>query len=476
MAIRAAAAAALLAGPAALAFASGGYFAQARMWAAVAACALAAVAALVAERALPRSHAGRVAVAGLAGLLAWTLASRAWAPVVGAANADAQRLALYLAALVAAIALLRGAVARWAEPALAAGILLVIGYGLSERIAPGIVELEQIRAASGRLAQPLTYWNATAALAGIGIVLAARLAGDLRRPPWLRTAAAASAAPLGAGLVLAFSRGAIAATLVGLATLLALAPARTQLRAVAVVAAAAALSGVAAAALPAVRTLEGAAGRRQVEGLVLALVLALVAAGAAVAVSRLLRAGTDGRARPLRPAVVAAGLLCAVGVVLGAAALERGPRAQEAGGATAARLGSAESNRYAYWRVALRAFGDAPLRGHGAGSFPVLWLRHRTVAESVRDAHSLELETAAELGIAGLALLAALLAGVARCAVVARRRDAAAVAGPVAALAVWAAHSALDWDWEMPALTLVAVVLAGLVVARADPTGERPAG
>ena len=231
-----------------------------------------------------------------------------------------------------------------------------------------------------------------------------------------------------------------------------------------------------AAALPAVRTLEGSAGRRQAEGLVLAVVLALLAAGAAVVVARLLRTAANGRALRIRGWAVAAGVACALAVVLGAAALERAPAGQQARGATVARLGSAESNRYAYWRVALRGFADAPLRGHGAGSFRVLWLRHRTVAEGVRDAHSLELETAAELGLAGVVLLVALLGGVARCGIVAARRDAAVVAGPLAALAAWTAHSALDWDWEMPALTLVAVVLAGLVVARADPTGARPDG
>ena len=43
----------------------------------------------------------------------------------------------------------------------------------------------------------------------------------------------------------------------------------------------------------------------------------------------------------------------------------------------------------------------------------------------------------------------------------ARRRDAAASAGLIAALALWAVHAGIDWDWEMPALTLVALALAG---------------
>jgi hypothetical protein len=64
-----------------------------------------------------------------------------------------------------------------------------------------------------------------------------------------------------------------------------------------------------------------------------------------------------------------------------------------------------------------------------------------------------------------VALLAALLGGVALAARAAVRADPALAAGPAAALAAWAFHSAIDWDWEMPALTLVAVLLAGALLA-----------
>jgi O-antigen ligase len=130
--------------------------------------------------------------------------------------------------------------------------------------------------------------------------------------------------------------------------------------------------------------------------------------------------------------------------------------------ASPSRLASVQSNRYAYWKVALRTFADHPLRGVGSGGFQAEWLRERPFREPVRDAHSLYLETPAELGIVGLALLAALIAAVAVAAI--RSRQAAAVA----ALAVWALHAGVDWDWEMPALTLVAIVLAGLVLTSPD--------
>jgi O-antigen ligase len=200
--------------------------------------------------------------------------------------------------------------------------------------------------------------------------------------------------------------------------------------------------------------------------LVLLAVLALVMAAAALLVRRV--APAEGAVRHVRRRTLVAVAVGAVALVAAAAALEGRPEAvgpQPGAGAT--RLSSTDSNRYAYWQVALETFADHPLRGHGSGSFAVDWLRERDVPEVVRDAHSLELETAAELGLVGLVLLALLLGGVVAAAV------RAPAAGPIAGLSVWAAHSALDWDWEMPALTLVALILAGLLLAAADDYGRR---
>jgi O-antigen ligase len=150
-------------------------------------------------------------------------------------------------------------------------------------------------------------------------------------------------------------------------------------------------------------------------------------------------------------------------------------QAPPAAGATNQRLGSLGSNRYAYWRVALDTGADHPIAGVGASGFRVAWLEHRKVDEVVRDAHSLEIETFAELGIVGLAVLAILLGGFVVSAVAAHRADPSLVAGPLAALTVWGFHSAIDWDWEMPGLTLVAVVLAGAVLAQAVRAPRRSA-
>jgi O-antigen ligase len=133
----------------------------------------------------------------------------------------------------------------------------------------------------------------------------------------------------------------------------------------------------------------------------------------------------------------------------------------------ATRLVTLQSNRYAYWDVALRAFGTEPLRGVGAGGWSVYWLRWRTIDDFAQDAHSLPLQTLAELGLVGIGLLATFLAGVWLSARRALRRSGAAV-GPAAAFVVYIAHAPLDWDWQMPALTLVAMVLAGALLAGAE--------
>lgn len=163
----------------------------------------------------------------------------------------------------------------------------------------------------------------------------------------------------------------------------------------------------------------------------------------------------------------------AVVVLAGALVLVAVDRASPpARGATAQRFADIGSNRADYWRVAAGSFAGAPALGVGTAGFRVEWLRERDVAEGAVDAHSLYLETAAELGLVGLALLAAFLGGVAVCARRLVSADAVLAAGPCAALAVLALHAGIDWDWDLPALGMVGLMLAGTVIGRADPRGE----
>ena len=180
-------------------------------------------------------------------------------------------------------------------------------------------------------------------------------------------------------------------------------------------------------------------------------------------------AGDDDRplALPRHSSLIAAGVIVAglaVAIVLGAHERQGG-----VANGTSSRLTSLSSNRYAYWSVALRAFRSEPIHGVGAGNWNVYWLRWRHLTESAQDAHSLPLQVLAELGVVGIVWLATFVVGLL---LAARRALARAphTAGAAAALVAYFAHAPLDWDWQMPAVTLVAIVLAGIVLgASAEP-------
>ena len=438
--------------PLVLAFASGGFFAGPRLIAAICAWALLAVAVLAVPGRCSRGPRRPRGARRVRGPHRPGRGSRRGGPRARRAPTGGRaRAALPPALCAGAIVWRERRAARLVEPLLAGVALVVIGYGLAGRLLPGVVHLAASARAGGRLEQPLTYWNATGALAAIGVVLCARLAGDATRPGALRAAAAAAAAPLGMGAYLSFSRGAIACLLAGLAALVrARADTAAQLRAVAVVLAAAVLASAAAAPFGAVRALERA--HATAEGLVGARAArgdrgrrrARAAArgrrdGAGRPVLRR-RAGRGGRRRP--------GAAPYAAVVVARA---REPVARRRVRRHERPAVGSRSHRLAYWRVALDVAADHPLAGAGPGSFGVDWLQRRKIDERVRNAHSLELETLADLGLIGPRLLAAVLAATALASAGALRADRALAAGPAAAALTGALHAGLDWDWEMPA-------------------------
>jgi hypothetical protein len=455
----------LLGGPAALAFFSGGYFDEARAWAGLGAWILVVVALLIGPNPFAQGRGGWMALGGLSLLAAWTLLSITWAPVAGNAYHAGQLAVLYVGALVAATLLLRTSAALAAvEPALVAGALVVIGYGISARLLPGVVHLSRSVSAQGRLEQPLTYWNAMGELAALGFVLAARVGSDARRPAYLRIAATVSCPLLGLGLYLSFSRGALFAWAAGLAALVVAAPRVEQLRTAAVAVAGGALVALVASPLHGFTSLVGSEASRQTQGAVMlgVLVAAMVATG--VVQRWQMRVGRASTLRlPRRAPLIALVAICAgLGLAIVVGAKESSTRPLSAG---ATRYVTLQSNRYAYWRVALRAFEAEPLRGTGAGSWALYWLRYRPIEEFAQDAHSLPLQTLAELGLVGIGLLAMFAGGVALAAGKAHRVAPEVSAGPVAGLVVYAVHAPLDWDWQMPAVTLVAIVLVGALLA-----------
>jgi hypothetical protein len=469
------AAACLLAGPTVLAFYSGGYYTGPRLIAAIVAWALVAALAVAGPAPLPRTRAGFLAVGGLVAIAVWSAVSLAWAPQGGPAIDDVERLALYAGGLLAAIGVMRSPAAlRTVEPALAAGATIVIGYGLSGRLLPGLVHLAHSQSADGRLEQPITYWNGEGALAAVGLVLCARIAGDRSRPAGWRVLAMAAVVPLGAGVYLSFSRGAIAVAILGLLTLVAAVPTRAQLRAAVLAVAAAVAAALASGPFPGVASLTGQHRSRD-GAIVLVLLVALCAAAA------LGQWWADRRpdrplasARRLGPVTAAIVVLVTAGLVVGGLA-ERPSRAELSAGANATRLASVSSNRYEYWRVALKAFEQHPVEGLGAGGFRVYWLQERSITETVRDTHSLEFEMAAELGLVGLLALAAMVVGVGMAARRALQDHPAAAAGLAAATLAWFLHASIDWDWELPAVSGPAVVMAGALIALSERSARRPA-
>jgi O-antigen ligase len=175
---------------------------------------------------------------------------------------------------------------------------------------------------------------------------------------------------------------------------------------------------------------------------------------------------------PRRAPLIALAVICAGLALAIAAGAKESTRRPLSGGAT--RLVRLQSNRYDYWRVAVKAFNAEPLRGVGAGGWAVWWLRYRDIDDFAQDAHSLPLQTLAELGLVGLALLLAFLGGIALAARDAYRADPSLAAGPIAGFVVWVAHAPLDWDWQMPAVTLIAMVLGGALLATAPRRSAAP--
>jgi len=123
------------------------------------------------------------------------------------------------------------------------------------------------------------------------------------------------------------------------------------------------------------------------------------------------------------------------------------------------------SNRADYWRVAWHDVEAHPALGSGAGSWGRYWLRERPVPQPARDAHSLFLETLAETGPLGLALLLVAFAAPAVAAV--RTRDDPLTPAALGPFAAFAAHAAQDWDWELPAATIPALICAVALLVRA---------
>jgi O-antigen ligase len=427
-----------------------------------------------------------VAAAALVLLALWTLLSSVWSDSIARALPEVNRLLLYLLAL-----LLCGTIGRnsarfrlmlWG---LALGILVVCAAGWTTRALPEVWSVDP-SIANNRLSFPLTYWNSLGLLASLGMVLCLHLTSSRSEPAVLRVMGAAAMPLLATTLYFTFSRGAIVAGITGLLAYVAFGRPRALISGLVASVPTTAIAVVVAYNADLLATTDPTTPAAVSQGHDVALAVALCAAGAALLRSLLL--ALDPRLKlPRMPRRTRRRLLAAtatltlvVGISISLALeapsgiVHQYDRFVHGGGAGSGKdfrtrlTDPANNGRLGEWEVALDGFGDAMLRGQGAGTYQVLWTKDRPrdlAPLSVRDAHSLYVEMLGELGLVGVVLLAVALGTIIACALTRRRRHRTLYTAFLAALFTWLLRAGVDWDWEMPAVTLWLFALGGMVLA-----------
>lgn len=466
-----------------LALAGGGYDVLVRSEVGVAIWWIVLLGALVGV--LPARGLGRVELLGLGlllGLAAWTAIGIGWSESSERSVDEVSRVLTLLGVFALSLSSQdRGALGRTVR-AVGAATVFVAGLSLLSRLEPSWFPATQsLPGLEARLAYPLNYWNALAALVAIGIPLVIASAVGSRRPI-TQAVATASLPVMGLTSYYTLSRGGVIEIAVALVVLLLLHPRRLDL--------------LPTLALGAVGTafVIGAAAQRHAlqdnlgnataahQGHEMLAVVLVVCTGVALvrlAVSAATREGLWPSFRlPRRPRTsVLAGLGAAVVVVAligGHGLISRewstfkspvGPSSNS----SAQRFVSASGNgRYQYWSAAVHAFTANPVTGIGPGTYEFWWAQHGSTPGFVRNAHSLYLETLAELGIPGLALLLALVTTFFVVGVGALRRadssQRALLAAALAGAAGFVSAAAIDWVWQVTVVPVAFLLLAGAVL------------
>ena len=422
-----------------------------------------------------------VALGGSVALLAVTALSLLWTNAADRTEVEIARVT-HLLGVMLLVSLLAGRDSlRPMTRGVILGLTAVCVLALASRLAPDAFPSQDAQRVfeTTRLSYPLNYWNALAAL---GAMTVTALVGWSAHNRGFERLLVMALAPVAVTVVfLTYSRAGIGSMTVGLAVLLVASRHRWTVVAHAVVVM---LGGVAAImtvrAHPAIADATGTGGSDSV------LLVTLAAGGACVAVAHLTeRFGCDRVTLPSRVTRVTLVAITAFALVGAITERDRLIDAwtqfkRPATYATidpAERLSSFNGYRYSIFSSAVRAFEASPLEGYGAGTFDFWFNRHGGVPY-LRDAHSLYLETAAELGLAGLAALVVFLGGLGGGVISTLRRTRADIDGLAPAVvlssisAIWAVHAGVDWLWESTAVTVVGVgcaVLACAALASAGP-------
>jgi O-Antigen ligase len=414
------------------------------------------------------------AAAALVGLGCLGIASLGWAPERALARNEALLALLYAAVLLIGwLTLSRDEHRLWASAFVAAGCAGVAIATAAKLTGANPVDVYY----DGRLDFPIGYPNAQAAFFVVGIWPAIALASRRTLHPIARGAACSAAAVLLSGWIATQSKGAgigLAASAVVLFVV-----SSTRLRLLVPVALAAACAGALWSPLVApYRNESPAVLHRAGWAILLAAAIALAAGCVYAMVDR--RVDPGPRLLRLAGAATLAAFVAALAVAVASFFVlvhHPGRFAQHrwesfkhfpAQDTTTTHFLMLGSNRYDFWRVALKEFRSHPVAGIGAEGFRAAYLREGRSGETPRRAHSLELDVLAEEGLAGFALLVAAL-GI-PLGLCARQAPASPVsAAALAAAAGWLVHASVDWTWSFPA---VGIPLFLLLAAGSAPTGS----
>jgi hypothetical protein len=423
-----------------------------------------------------------LALAGAWGLAAWAALSATWAASAGAALEGAGRQAMYAAILtlpLVAIGDLRSL--RIAGRGVVSGIVLIALYTLARMLIDGPSIF-----LAGRLNGPVEYRNATALLFCIAYWPLIVTAATRGRGRALR-ASSFGLAELMLGLAfLTQSRGVLIGLGCGALVLAALGPDRIRRLWLAVLS----VLLLACASHWLLRPYHAFAGHGGVVSAgdisvaadaLSVLVLASVGVGLLLAVFDAGLRPASAQMRVVRT-VARAGLVAALlAALLGGLVAVGGDPLHElqvkwrqftslqATNTSTTRYTSTGGQRYDLWRVATLEFRANPVGGEGEGSYEFGYYRLRRTNRNLSDPHGLLFQLGAELGVVGLLLFAAILAGLVgsirrwwRLAPVDVRRS---VCGLTAAGATFIGQSLVDWMWRIPGLTGLGVLCLGVAAA-----------
>lgn len=432
-----------------------------------------------------RPHRGTwVAALALAGLASWMSIGLAWSSNDETTTTEIARAVTYLGVVAAVIAIVPAERWRAVVAGAAGGAVAVCAWALIQRFWPGSFDatVSIFPGDSRRLSAPFGYWNAVGAWAGMTTALCLGWAVHARTMMWRALAAAAVPVAVLAAY-LTYSRAAVGGTAFGLLILLALS--RNRFTLVCTGAAAALSSGAAILVVRGQPQIADATGGEGAGVVLLVLgTAALTTAAAAIAAHA---AGADRVRLPRRAARVVIPVGAVAGVVAVAVlATTVGPTLwdqftttskQEGTADPAARLTDLNGARYDHWKVAYHSFEDAPWKGSGAGTFEYAW--NQEGYGFVRDAHSLYFEALAETGIPGLALILLFIGGFVWALIAAIVRlenpeERGVLAAAAAAVGAYLLGAGVDWLWESPAVTVLAMVLVGAVCLAASRPAAAP--